>query len=206
MLEPSTFVATLERLWNRSGILLTALSTACLAAFVALVIAARFAPTTFDAASQSTEVWLLPLGISLAVLATFRKVYERNHPALRIVPTENQFFVHSAKQKDGRMTAQIAGHFEVYNLTDKPIVLTDVRSIKPRIHGKLVTKLVNVEDTQSAYWGRYAVPPRMMVRGSFMLIAYEDLSERGPEMDVTVRVSDQFGRWHKITVEGVRHN
>lgn len=122
------------------------------------------------------------------------------------MPIENQFYVHPAKQQDGRMTVQIVGRFEIYNLSDQPIVLIDVKPIKPRITGKLINRLINVQDTNSQYSGRYPVPPYTMGNGSFMLIAYQDFSSRGSEVDVVVKVSDQFGRSHKIAVKHARKN
>ena len=50
-MEPGAFVATLERLWSRSGLLLWALATACVVAFVALAVGAHFDPV-------STEIYV----------------------------------------------------------------------------------------------------------------------------------------------------
>src|SRR5690348_8134235 len=131
-LDAASFIATLERLWSRSRLLLWALAAASLVAFVRLAIAARLDATTFGPAARSATSWLLPLGLGLLVLACFRSYHDIRNPPVRLVPTESQFFCHVNTQTDGRLTTQIAGHFEIYNLSDQPIVLTDVRVVRPR--------------------------------------------------------------------------
>ena len=92
--EPGAFLAMLERLWSRSGLLLWALGTAFIVAFVALAVGAHFDPSAFAATAQSATAWLLPIGAALLVLAGFRTYHENMNSPLRIVPLEPQFFRH----------------------------------------------------------------------------------------------------------------
>lgn len=202
-MEPGVFVATLERLWSRSELLLWALATACVVAFVALAVGAHFDPPTFGTVAQSANAWLLPFGVALLVLAGFRTYYEKTRPAVRLVPLEQQFFWHVNKPNDGSVTTQIVGHFEAYNLSDSPIVLIDIKPIKPKITGQFIARAVDVQDVHTVYSGRYPIPAHMRVDGSFHLIAIQDFSSRGAEMDITVRISDQFGRRYKLAVRRV---
>lgn len=203
-MEPGTFVATLERLWSRSQLLLWALATACIVAFIALAVAAHFDPTTFGATAQSANAWLLLFGAALLVLAGFRTSYEKRQRGLRIVPHEQQFFWGTPKYGDGRIAIQIAGHFEVYNLSDQPIVLAEVRPIKPHITGEFMDRSVHLRDPRSEYVGDYAIPPRSRGEGSFHMFAFQDFSSQGPQMDIVVKVADQFGRWYRIKLPRVR--
>ena len=204
-MEPASFLTTLERLWNKSELLLWALATACLVAFLALVIAARFDAQTFGPAAQSSNHWLLPIGLALLVLAGFKTYHEKTHPPVRLVPREQQCFFGVTTQKDGRMTVQISGHFQIYNLSDQPLVLTEVRAIRPRITGQFIDRSVMVRGRdRDTYSGRHAIAPREAGDGSFHLFAFQDFSAAPREVKVAVKISDQFGRWHKLAIRRVR--
>jgi hypothetical protein len=203
-MDAASFVATLERLWQRSAALLWALGVACTTAFVGLAVGAWLDAKTFGPAAQSSTPWLLPLGIALLVLAGFRSWYDRRHPALRFVPIPHQFFWHVTRQQDGQMTIQIGGRFEVYNLAASPMVLIEFKIVRPKIRGRLVNQMVHVEDTESDFWGRYPIPAYTRVLGSVHAMAFQDFSQHAPEMDIAVKVRAQTGTWYKVEVPRVR--
>ena len=203
MIDPATFFATIIRVWDKSGPLLWAMGTACIVAFGALAIGARVDPATFGPSSQAFNVWLLPFGLSFLVLATFRTAYERTHPQVRLVPREQSFYWHLTKQPDGRTTVQIAGHFEIYNLRNAPLVLSNIKVVRPRITGEIINRDVSVKQQRGPYTGRYSLDERTKGDGSLHIFAIQDFSHKRGPMRLVVKISDQFGHWYKMVVRRV---
>jgi hypothetical protein len=154
-LDPLTLTTTLVTLWNRGSILLWALAAASLVA-VAGATAVIGIDAEITGPARAFPLWLFVIAVAVAVLAAFKTYHERTVQTIRLVPSDNSF-AHAARQPDGTTLTQIAVDFEVYNLIDRTVWLTEAKIARPK--GRALHSMVVLRDQDSQYHGRsYALP------------------------------------------------
>lgn len=184
--------------------LLWAIAVASFCATAGLYIAGRIDAVTFGATTQSSVAWLLPLGLMTLVLAGFRTYYERSRPPVRFVAQNQQSFLHVQKQQDGSFTTQIVARFEVLNLSQSPIYLPEIKLIKPRTQAEIIQKTFITRQHDGVMFGRNVIPPGHATDASADIIFRSDIIGSSHDVNIKLKISDQFGRWHRATIRHIR--
>lgn len=97
------------------------------------------------------------------------------------------------KASDERPAMQVATYWNITNPTDKPIRILKTFVVRPRTDG-----MVSVKDSNSNYFGSYAVPPG----GTTELHAYfwinPPIRKEGKTISLDIVFIDQFGQKRKV--------
>jgi hypothetical protein len=198
-----SFTTALEKLWARGSLLLFALATGLFCAFLGAEGTRWIDAAALSSAGRGLPAWTLVGSIGLFVLAIFKRVHEARERSFGIVPVDSQSFWHAATQKDGRRTTQIVVRFDLVNLTQRALWLTEARLLRPRTP-KLLHWMTHVRQTGGRGFGSHVVPPSARTEGSVQFLINDDLGDIIRRHGVKLKLSDQFGRWHPVTMKSLR--
>src|SRR2546425_11371098 len=87
------------------------------------------------------------------------------------------------------------------NLTDRPIKLSAVRLSRPWTRTRILEKTLITRDPNpgvNTYSSENRIRPRRVSDASCIFILDGPVGRRGKPMTAVIKVSDQFGRWHKL--------
>ena len=203
--DPAKASAEIRRLWDSGSFLLWALAIGAFGGFVVLAATALTGSPPFVEANHLASPWLLLASIAFAAFALLKHYQERSRQTVRLVPDETRCFYNRAVQNDGRVNTQIAIRMYVFNITDKPIWLSDVKLLRPKCHAPMLVKHVTLQHQSANYHGPYELPAGAKTDGSVHLIIQEDLTNQIARLGIKLSIEDQFGHRHKINLPNLRN-
>jgi hypothetical protein len=121
------------RLWERGQNFLWAVASAGTAVFLILAGGWWRRLGNGPALFKAYGFLALIVGIVGIIFAIWRHLEERPKPTVFLIADEAQSFWGQSRQKDDRVTTQFCFRMQATNLTDKPIKLSTLRLIQPRI-------------------------------------------------------------------------
>lgn len=101
----------------------------------------------------------------------------------------------------GQPAMQIAGHFNVTNVTKYAVILSAVKMKKPRYMGTVMVK-----NSKSNYHGMYQIPPGGFTDMSFDFWIMPPFKKKGESFVADIAVLDQFGNEHWIKKVNFRYS
>jgi hypothetical protein len=190
----------LLRLWDRGKTLLWALAAICAAVFGLLLVGSYVGMAGSSAVLSDQGLWLVLGAMIFGILAAVRTIEERSPPTVRLIANERQSLWAQAKQADGRITTQFSFRMQVTNLTDKPIRLSAVRLTRPWTRARVLDQplFTRHPDPAENIYGDYPILPRAVSSASCTIILDQPVGRAGKTIAAVIKVSDQFGRWHKL--------
>jgi hypothetical protein len=191
-------------LLNLSSRRLFAVGSAGLLAVLGLSIAAHLDPITFGSGVQFLSAALLAFALFALTLAVFQLYAERHSRTFTFAPFGHECWAHVTTQRDGRVTTQIVCDLHVFNLTDESRWLSDIKLVRPRTHGRVLSHMVMVQQQNGHYYGPYEIPPRGNTDARGHMIIEADLDSAIGKRGIVLRISDQDGHWHILKFPNAR--
>jgi len=141
----------------------------------------------------------LTVGATAAAVKTIESRYRP--PTVHLIPNNAQSLWAQSQQPDGRVTTQFSFRMQATNLTDTVIQLSEVRMSRPWTRARvlanvLVTRHPNPNVNTFAH--ENPILPRAISEASCTIMLDGAISRQGKPMTAVFKVSDQFGRWHKV--------
>lgn len=193
-----------DELLRRGSFVSFALASAVLAAAVVFALLARFDPDNFAVPYRTYGIWFWLESAFLFVFAAFLRVRERGKKSVNIVPVEHQCDASAPRQPDGSVHTHLSCHFDVFNLTNAPIRLPQVRLIKPRPRARVSLSVMTVQQHQGSCFGDYQIPAGCETAGHAIIFIDADLTDAIRRKGVVLKIGDHLNRWHKVRVRDVR--
>jgi hypothetical protein len=197
-------------IWQRGGLLLWSLTSACSAALLALLAG------TFWQAGPAEELLtsygsslaltiLLLMGFSVLVTCVKRSVTQRAARALVLVPNEIQSYC-SQREKSGEVVSQISLHFQANNLSEDPFRLSTIRLARPLVKKRRIqqTTLSVRGPAGSAFGFEFPILPHWPTDGLASFIIDYPVGCVGRATRVVVFIEDQVGRRYKLVFSHIK--
>lgn len=194
----------LFQLWERGGaILLWALTAISAVVFAVLIAGALVGVAGAGIALESYGLLFVLAVVALGILAAVKTIQSRyRSPSVHLIANATQSFWCQSKQQDGRITTQLSFHAQVTNLTDNVIKLSDVRISRPLTQAHLLTKVLLTRHPHypqvTLFSREYPIAPRAISEVTCTLMLDRAIGRPGRAMIAVFKISDQFGRWHKV--------
>jgi hypothetical protein len=156
-------------------------------------------------------VWFCLVGVFFGVLFIARLIdlliqkipawesAARERVRFYLTPIAQESHLSSARQADDSIIVQIVVRVLVKNRTDKPLVLTQARLVKPRIKGEIVYQDVSIRAVDdnvfgNAYTSGHFVPPGAALPGSVhIMIRGVPPKNLGKTVKLRISVTDDEG-------------
>jgi hypothetical protein len=191
----------LLKLWERGKALLWALAAICVAVFAILFVGAFLGIAEAASAFQSYALWLVLAGAVFAILAAIKTIETRyQQPTVHLIPETMPIWSQS-QQPDGRVTTQFSFRMQATNLTDMVIQLSEVRVSRPWTRARILANVLVTRDPNpnvNTFAHKNPILPRAISEASCTIMFDGAIGRQGKPMTAVVKVSDQFGRWHKV--------
>jgi hypothetical protein len=134
--------------------------------------------------------------------ALVRTISDRKRPTLLLIGDENRSYWYEWRYPDGRATTQFCFWLEATNLTNTPIRLSAARLMRPRTWTPLTESDVLTRSPDYPRDTRYShensILPYDTARVMSTLAFDKRIAGPGRRLETTLKMSDQFGRWHKV--------
>jgi hypothetical protein len=201
--DPLAFAASLGKLWTQGSYILWALACACMCASVGAEAVGILDAEALTAVGRGVPLWFFIAGLALSVLAAFKRYQERHERTLSITPDEQRSNWHLTTATDGSRTTQVVVHLDVVNLTKRVIWMTEVGLTRPRV-AVLLLRIVQLRNRESGTYGSYGLPPEVRTQAFVHFLAEGDYGDALRKKGVRIEVADQFGHWHRLSIEKLR--
>lgn len=208
-MNPEKWIGLLLQLWERSVSLLGALAAVCAATCAILAVCWFFEIGGAAAAFPAYGPWLAIGAFAFGILSGAKIIEQRLSKTVHLMADDRQSFWSQTRQTDGEVTTQFVFRMRATNLTDKPILLSTVRLLRPRIRRRdheiarhIFTR--HPGPNSNLYGSEYPISPGGTSSASSDIIVDRPIGRLGQAITAVVAVSDQFGRWHKVKFEKLR--
>ena len=142
---------------------------------------------------------------SVSSSLTIRTIEGRRPPNLHLIPNERESFWVQSKQPHGRTITQIALRFDATNLTNGPIRLASLTVAQPWMRAQVIDKVLIVRHPNEIYFGHdNPILEGATSPASCTIILDRPIGRARASMTVVVKISDQYGRWHKLKFRKLR--
>src|SRR5262249_38088034 len=146
---------------------------------------------------------LLVLGIAgFGILAAVKTIASRYRPpSVHLIANNAQSFWAQSRQQDGRITTQLSLGFQATNLTDNSIRLSAIRLSRPGTRAAILANVLitrNPNPEISTFSRENPIRPGAVSEVSGTLMFEKAIGRPGKPMTAVIKVSDQFGRWHRV--------
>ena len=129
-------------------------------------------------------------------------MFGRSHIASGPAPDERQSWWEQWTYPDGRTTTSLCLHLEATNLTDTPIRFSAARLTRPHTWARVLENDVIIRSPDYPRDNRYSrenpILPFGTARVMSIIIFEKAIGRPGDRLQATLRLSDQFDRWHKL--------
>ena len=196
--DPAKASAEIARVWDRGSTVLWPVAIASFSGFVVLSALALTRSPPYVQANNIASPWFLIVSIGFAIFAVLKQYQERTVQTVHLFPIEVQSFCHRAVQNDGSVTTQIAIHMEVFNISEKPIWLPDVKLLRPKTHAPVLVKIITIGEEH------LSLPPGEKAEGQVLLIIQADLAPEIVRRGISLYIQDQLGHKHKLKLPNIR--
>jgi hypothetical protein len=155
---------------------------------------------------QSYGVWLVLAGVGFGTLAAVKTIVGHYRaPSVHLIADETQSLWGQSRQPDGRTTTQLSFQAQATNLTDNFIKLSAVRISRPWTRARVLTKMLATRHPDyprvNMFSREYSIAPGAVSYVTGTLILEGAIGRAGKPMNAVLRISDQFGRWHKMKLK-----
>ena len=146
-----------------------------------------------------TKLWQRSKALLCALVRT---ISDHKGPTLRLIGDENRSYWYEWRYPDGGVTTQFCLWLEATNLTNTPIRLSAARLVRPRTwtlatESDVLTRSPDYpRDTR--YSHENSILPHDTTRVMSTLAFDKGIAGPGGRLETTLKMSDQFGRWHKV--------
>lgn len=192
----------LLQLWERGKALLWALAAICAAVLAILFVGAFLGVATATVALQSYGLLLVIGAAGLGILAAVKIIASRYRPpSVHLIANNAQSLWGQSRQQDGRITTQLSFRFQAANPADNFIRLSAVRLSKPWTRAPVLANVLltsNPNPKINTFSQANPIAPRAISEVSGVLVFDKAIGRPGKPMTAVIKVSDQFGRWHKV--------
>jgi len=193
---------TIINLWKRGKALLWALAGICAVIFGVFMATALLGVSDADAKLRSYGLVLIAGAAVFGALALVRTLLDRKRPTLHLIADERQSWWEQYRFPDGRVTTQLCFRLEATNLTNTPIRLSAARLTRPRTWARVIKNDVITRSPDYPQDNRYSrensIFPSGTAKVMSIIIFERGIGGPGDRLKTTLRLSDQFGRWHKL--------
>jgi hypothetical protein len=192
----------LLKLWERGKTLLWALAAICVVV-LAILFGGKFLSIAGAQGAFETYELVLVLGAAIfAVLAGVKTIEDRRRPSVHIIANDRQSMWGQSTQTDGRVTTQLSLRMQVTNLRTRAIKLSAVRLVRPWTRAPTLENMVITRSPlypqENTFSHENPIAPRTTTEASCVLILGKPVGRPGRNMTAVIKVSDQFGRWHRV--------
>jgi hypothetical protein len=192
----------LLQLWERGKTLLWPLAAICAVVFAILFGGAFLGIDATAAALGSYGLWLALGAAVFGILAAVKTLESRRRPSVHLIANERQSLWGQSKERDGRRIAtQLSFQMQATNLTGSPIKVSDVRLSRPWTRARVLQHVLATQHSDPAvntYSSENQIPPRGIAQVHCHIILDRPVGRAGQPLTAVIKVSDQFGRWHKV--------
>jgi hypothetical protein len=77
-------------------------------------------------------------------------------------------------------------------------MLSELRLFRPWTRARVIENVLVTRHPEEDVFGSYSIRPRAISKASAILIFDGAIGYHGMPMKAVIKVSDQFGRWHKV--------
>jgi hypothetical protein len=188
-----SLVETLNKLWDKSLTLLSALAVICLL-LLGISVLGLFFHVGIAADLGSILPWLIGGAVVFGVLSLAKTIEHRSVRTLHLIPDDQISFWQKAPGTGGKSATQLDLHFRATNLTGRPLLLSGITIKRPWTFGAHVVKTLGTfSELQGDYGSRYFVHPRGTTTAHSTIMIERDIGKVGKPLKVVVNLIDQRG-------------
>jgi hypothetical protein len=186
-------VDTLNKLWDRSLTLLSALAVIC-ALLLGISALGVFFHVGIAADLGSILPWLVGGAVVFGVLSVAKIIERRLVRTLHLIPDDQSSFWNKAPSTGGKSATQLSLHFRATNLTGRPLLLSDITIKRPWTFGAPIVKTLATFSAQmDNYDQEYFVHARGTTTAHSVLLIERGIGTAGKPLKVIVDLVDQRG-------------
>ncbi len=196
-------------IWQRSGLLLWSLTSACSVALLALLAGALWqaghAEELLTSYGSILALAILVLMALSALMTWVQRSSQRAVRALVFVPNEIQSHCSQCK-KSGEVVTKISLHFRANNLSADSFRLSAIRLVRPLVRKRQIqqTTLSVRGPAGSAFGPEFPILPHWPTDGSASFVIDYPVGRVGRAMRVVVFVEDHVGRRYKLVFSHIK--
>jgi hypothetical protein len=197
-------------IWQRGGLLLWSLTSACSVTLLALLAGAWWQAghaeelLTSYGSSLALAILLL-MAFSALMTCVERSAAQRAGCALVLIPNEIQSHCSQCK-KSGEVVTQISLHFQANNLSNNSFRLSAIRLARPLVRKRQIqqTTLSVRGPAGSAFGFEFPILPHWPTDGSASFVIDCPIGRVGKAMRVVVFIEDHAGRRYKLVFSHIK--
>ncbi len=190
----------LLQLWERGETLLWALAIICAVAFAMFFGGTWLGVGAAASALASYGLWLVLGALVFGILAAVKTIEGRSRPSVHLIANNSRSLWGQSKQPNGRIITHLALHMQATNLTKKYIRLSAARLSRPWTRARVLQSQLATRnnDLIGTYSQENPIGPGATTDALCTFVLDGPVGRKGRPITAVIKVSDQFGRWHRL--------